>query len=123
MAKAIRTGKNNMKSIKGRIAVALVALICLFAGMANGEREAWDCPECGRKGNTGNFCGSCRHPAPEDNAGESTESDSTDAASTFVENPTAAPREMKSNEYYSNGKSLKIIRVSASTEPLLSTPP
>ena len=54
-----------MKSAKGRIAVVLLVLICLFAGMANGEREAWECPECGRKGNTGNFCGNCKHPAPE----------------------------------------------------------
>ena len=54
-----------MKHRKGRIAVILLALICLFVGMANSEGEAWDCPECGRKGNTGNFCGNCRYPAPE----------------------------------------------------------
>ena len=28
------------------------------------SREIWDCPECGRKGNTGNYCGSCAHMAP-----------------------------------------------------------
>ena len=54
-----------MKSTKVRIAVVLLALVCLFAAMSYGEREAWDCLECGRKGNTGNFCGSCAHPAPE----------------------------------------------------------
>ena len=58
-------GKEDMKSAKGRIAVVLLALVCLFAGISNGERAAWDCPECGRKGNTGNFCGNCAHPAPE----------------------------------------------------------
>ena len=28
------------------------------------ETPAWDCPECGRIGNTGNYCGGCAHPAP-----------------------------------------------------------
>ncbi len=28
------------------------------------ERSPWKCPECGRTGNTGNFCGNCAHPAP-----------------------------------------------------------
>ena len=54
-----------MKSIRGRISVVLLALICLFTSISNSERAAWDCPECGRKGNTGNFCGNCAHPAPE----------------------------------------------------------
>ena len=54
-----------MISTKGRIAVVLLVFICLFARMSNGESTAWDCPECGRKGNTGNFCGNCAHPAPE----------------------------------------------------------
>ena len=54
-----------MKSTRERIAVVLLALVCLLAVMANGERAAWDCPECGRKGNTGKFCGNCAHPAPE----------------------------------------------------------
>lgn len=30
---------------------------------ALGEHELWNCPECGRTGNTGNYCGSCAHPA------------------------------------------------------------
>lgn len=29
-----------------------------------GEPMTWDCPECGREGNTGNYCGWCAHPAP-----------------------------------------------------------
>jgi 2',3'-cyclic-nucleotide 2'-phosphodiesterase (5'-nucleotidase family) len=28
------------------------------------ETAPWDCTECGKKGNTGNFCGGCGHPAP-----------------------------------------------------------
>lgn len=31
---------------------------------AQAETEIWDCIECGRNGNTGNYCGSCGHPAP-----------------------------------------------------------
>lgn len=29
-----------------------------------GETTVWNCPECGRTGNTGNFCGGCGYPAP-----------------------------------------------------------
>ena len=54
-----------MKSTKGRIAVILIAFICLFANVSNRERAAWACPACGRKGNTGKYCGNCAHPAPE----------------------------------------------------------
>ena len=28
------------------------------------EHAIWDCPECGRTGNKGKFCGECGHPAP-----------------------------------------------------------
>ena len=28
------------------------------------EATSWDCPECGRTGNTRNYCGGCGHPAP-----------------------------------------------------------
>ena len=31
---------------------------------AYGEHESWDCPDCGRKENKGNYCGECGHPAP-----------------------------------------------------------
>ncbi len=50
--------------------VILFILLCLLAGQTIGERAPWDCPECGRKGNTGNFCGSCAHPAPETETAE-----------------------------------------------------
>ena len=48
-----------------RTIVTFIALIVLFtASLAKGEHVAWNCPECGRVGNTGNYCGSCAHPAP-----------------------------------------------------------
>ena len=31
---------------------------------AKAEQHMWVCPECGRTGNTGNYCGECGHPAP-----------------------------------------------------------
>lgn len=36
----------------------------LLSSVACCEKSTWDCPECGRTGNTGNFCGNCAHPAP-----------------------------------------------------------
>ena len=35
-----------------------------MTGPAYGEGKPWNCPECGRKDNTGNYCGGCAHPAP-----------------------------------------------------------
>ena len=47
----------------------VVSIIILFSLLAvsfaaYGELPAWDCPECDRTGNTGNYCGGCGHPAP-----------------------------------------------------------
>ena len=39
-------------------------VVILTMSMALGEHEVWDCPDCGRAGNKGNYCGSCAHPAP-----------------------------------------------------------
>ncbi len=49
-----------------RMTALLIGMICILtlSFSAMGEAAAWDCPECGRKGNTGNFCGGCAHPAP-----------------------------------------------------------
>ena len=44
------------------IMLCLMFLLCIFT--ASAEQSIWDCPECGRTGNTGNFCGGCAHPAP-----------------------------------------------------------
>ena len=37
-----------------------------YIGSAAAEHAPWDCtnPACGRKGNTGKYCGSCSQPAP-----------------------------------------------------------
>ncbi len=55
-----------MKKMIWRILMAVMMLIVLITGisLAAAERSPWDCPQCGRKGNTGNFCGGCGHPAP-----------------------------------------------------------
>ena len=42
----------------------LAALLVSASGFGSSEAAVWDCPECGRTGNTGNFCGGCAHPAP-----------------------------------------------------------
>ncbi len=52
------------KKMMKKIGLILLALICLFAALSYAEIAVWDCPECGRKGNTGKFCGGCAHPAP-----------------------------------------------------------
>lgn len=43
----------------------VLAIILLFAILpVSCESYAWNCPDCGRTGNTGNYCGGCAHPAP-----------------------------------------------------------
>lgn len=45
--------------------VLIVALaILLVVPTVLCEQSTWNCPECGRTGNTGNYCGGCAHPAP-----------------------------------------------------------
>ncbi len=46
------------------IAIAVIMALLLIVISAYGEQTTWDCPECGRTGNKGNYCGSCAHPAP-----------------------------------------------------------
>ena len=48
--------------IKQIIIIALALLFVMNSALC--EQGTWDCPECGRTGNTGNYCGNCRHPAP-----------------------------------------------------------
>ncbi len=57
---------------KGRFIRRLISLTLTFALICSllpcsswAERSPWKCPECGREGNTGNFCGNCSHPAPQ----------------------------------------------------------
>ncbi|MBQ6513421.1 MAG: sel1 repeat family protein [Clostridia bacterium] len=50
------------KVICTTFAVLLTAAFIISG--AWGEQASWDCPECGRTGNTRKFCGGCGHPAP-----------------------------------------------------------
>lgn len=54
--------RNNRRII--RIMTILLLAIVFVLNTSLCERSAWDCPECGRTGNTGNYCGGCAHPAP-----------------------------------------------------------
>ncbi len=42
----------------------LVLMSSLLPCTVSAEEQSWDCPNCGRKGNIGNFCGSCAQPKP-----------------------------------------------------------
>ena len=60
-----------MKSIRRSKSLLFGILLCyvgvLFWGCfvtAVAEHAPWDCSECGRTGNTGQYCGGCSHPAP-----------------------------------------------------------
>ena len=56
--------------------VWMIIAVLTVSFSAIGENAPWDCPECERKGNTGNFCGGCGHPAPSvDSSAESSGSD------------------------------------------------
>ena len=44
--------------------ILIIFLVFSIIPCSFGERGVWDCPQCGRKGNTGNFCGACAYPAP-----------------------------------------------------------
>lgn len=58
----------------------LIALVILFAVSAVWAEDAWNCPACGREGNTGNFCGGCGAPMPEETAGTEETAVPADAA-------------------------------------------
>lgn len=47
-----------------RTVTILLLVSTLLLNTALCEQTAWNCPECGRTGNTGNYCGNCAHPAP-----------------------------------------------------------
>ena len=44
--------------------IVIILVLLFVTHNATGEHSAWNCPECGRMGNTGNYCGGCAHPAP-----------------------------------------------------------
>ena len=48
--------------------ISLVLVCSLLSDFSLAEQAPWTCPECGRTDNTGKFCGTCAHPAPDSNA-------------------------------------------------------
>ena len=42
--------------------ILALTMICMSQALC--EQTVWDCPECGKNGNTRSFCGRCGHPAP-----------------------------------------------------------
>ena len=66
--------KTNCQKIASILIVITLGLLFMVS-MAACEREAWDCPECGNKGNTDNYCGVCGHPAPEEKESVMTHAD------------------------------------------------
>lgn len=46
------------------IIIFMIITVLWVGPEAQCEKTAWDCPECGRTGNKGNYCGNCAHPAP-----------------------------------------------------------
>ncbi len=58
-----RRGKSR-SILYGFVFVFLMAISLLMTIVCYSEATVWDCPECGRTGNTGNYCGGCAHPAP-----------------------------------------------------------
>lgn len=56
-------GKNRInKNIS--LLSAIVMILLFVTPKAFCESTSWNCPECGRTGNTGNYCGGCAYPAP-----------------------------------------------------------
>ena len=53
-----------MKCRMQMLSVSLIIIFLFAVFPANCEGYAWNCPDCGRMGNTGNYCGTCAHPAP-----------------------------------------------------------
>ena len=58
--------KHKRASIRRLISILtiLVLMSSLLPCMTSAEESSWDCPNCGRQGNTGNFCGGCAQPKP-----------------------------------------------------------
>ena len=89
--------------IKSKIAamltvMLLTTMISCAVFPAYGEHDEWNCPECGRRGNKGNFCGLCGFPAKWQEP-EAWESISVDKAAT-VDAPVivSQPQSVAANE-------------------------
>ena len=49
---------------KRLVALAIILALSFATTVVYSEQPPWDCPNCNRTGNLGNFCGSCAYPAP-----------------------------------------------------------
>ena len=82
------------------IALSFILLVSVFSPLltlaAEPQHDPWDCPEpgCGRKGNRGNYCGNCGHPAPwiQTPTPKPTPSPRRTATRTPVKTPTPTPK-------------------------------
>ena len=84
--------------------MTLILLCALMPAHAAEEHYAWDCPDCGRAGNKGNFCGGCGHPAPWKE---------TPPPATPMPDPTATPERLRitsqtSNVFVDSGKTVQL---------------
>lgn len=66
------------------VILALVLFLSVALSPCTAEHAPWDCPECEREGNTGNFCGGCGHPAPWMEAENPTAADETEILTSDV---------------------------------------
>ena len=99
-------GKMTMEKGRRRIFAILIALIYLLAAQAFGESVTWDCPECGKNGNIGNFCGSCGHPAPW-NESEVQTGNKTETKSPEQDTPSAAAMTAEPPQITGYGKTIE----------------
>lgn len=51
------------------IALSIILAVNLFSSATGEETNTWVCPNCGRTGNTGYFCGNCAYPSPAPKSG------------------------------------------------------
>ena len=49
---------------KRLVVIVITLALLLMITVGSSEQNLWDCPGCGKADNTGNFCGKCGHPAP-----------------------------------------------------------
>ena len=58
-------GMRSAKTVAIAVLLCWVSVLCYSClGAVGAEQLTWDCPECGRTGNTRKYCGGCGHQAP-----------------------------------------------------------
>ena len=88
-----RGGRTTMAMYRRRALSVILILLLLSVAVLSAycDEENWDCPVCGKKGNTGKFCGSCGQPAP---TLSPVPMPTSTSRSTFVIVPTPDPESM-----------------------------